>query len=302
MEQALNGTKTMYAVLNAPVTGGPADDAFGIPTDEYFYIQYAGEIIKSSTYYQDGLGAQTTYAWEQTNDVRESMSRDTFLYDDIPIDLTSCIVTAPDGLSSDEQVSLPENTKAFVNADSNYYYPEGMKGDPDDLELNCGMTRFRIFFLRSGTSLSFLAMIGDNEISVYSSALEDGSYAPATVVQNGSLSDLSWVMEQGPVGDIILVWIFAAFVIISIILATAFTENDEEEAPPSEKKKVQKKKKLQNEEKAQISRRGHKNNARRRRNTYDKDSFCLSRKYLPKHNGSECASIYGEQCGTCRKL
>lgn len=92
MEQALSGPKKLYAVLNAPVYGTPVDDPFDILADEYFYIQYSGEEIKSSVYYPEDMGLQTYYEWQNNNDIREFMSAETYLYNGIPIDLTGCSV------------------------------------------------------------------------------------------------------------------------------------------------------------------------------------------------------------------
>lgn len=242
LENALSGTKKMYAVLNAPVSGSPVDDVFDILTDEYFYIRYSGENIKLSVYYQDGLGAQDSYTWEQTDDIRESMSPETFLYNDIPIDLTDCAVNDPDTLSSPDQFRLPENTKAFLNLDADYYYPDGEGDDPYDMKENCGLTRYRPFFLKSGTSLTFLAWVGDNEISVYRTEPDDENYVPATVFQHGNLSDLTWAMKSSDVGIVILLWIGVIFIIVVLIL-TSYHAEEEGTPPPAVKKGNKKKKK-----------------------------------------------------------
>ncbi|MGN1101976.1 MAG: hypothetical protein ACI4RG_07265 [Huintestinicola sp.] len=235
MENALSGEKALYAVLNAPISGSPVDDPFGILTDEYFYIRYEGEIIKASVYYPEDMGPYTTYNWEQSGDDREKMSAQTFLYNNIPIDLTECIVNAPDGLSSDDQFSLPENSKAFINTEQNYFYPDGMGENPDDMEANCGLTRYKTYFLKSGTSISFPAWVGDNEISVYKSESDDDPYAIPTIIQHGDISEISWVLESGDVGGIILMWIGVIFIIISVSLASFYVSQQKEEAAEAAK-------------------------------------------------------------------
>lgn len=76
-------------------------------------------------------------------DTRELMSAETFLYDDIPIDLTGCAVNGPDQLTSAEQVNFPEKT----SIDSDYYYPQGLPEYLDGSEENLGLTRYRVDFL-----------------------------------------------------------------------------------------------------------------------------------------------------------
>lgn len=234
----------MYAILNAPVSGSPADDVFCILTDEYLYIEYSEEMIKESIYYLDGLGAQSSYDCEQTDNKQKSMSVQVYLYNDIPIDLTDCIVNDPESPTSAEEVKLPENTTGFYNAEMNLYYPEGFKDDPNDMETNCGLTRYRIFFLRPDTPLSFIAQIGDNEISVYSTAEEGEDYVLPTLVRQGSMSDLSWVMKSGDVGVLMLVWIGVIFIILILIMTSVYKAYKKDEAPePAKKNKSEKKKK-----------------------------------------------------------
>lgn len=229
MAAALSGPKTLYAVLDAPVCDSPVDDVFDILADEYFYIQYTGEVIKASVYYPEDMGPQTSYIWEQSGDIRESMSAETYIYDDIPIDLTGCFVTNPDSLSSSDQVKLSENTKAFVSPETAYYYPDGIGEHPNDMEENCGLTRYKVYFMKSGTSLSFLAWIGDNEIS-----FNDDNNAFTNIVQHGDITDLTYMMESGEVGSVILLWLFVILIIFVLIYTSAY--EDEEETPPSKKK------------------------------------------------------------------
>lgn len=220
------------------------------------------------------------------------MSSETFLYNDIPIDLTDCAVSNPDTLSSADQFRLPENTKAFLNLDEDYYYPDGEGDDPFDMKENCRLTRYRPFFLRSGTSLTFLAWVGDSEISVYRTEPNDENYVPAAVFQHGNLSDLTWAMKSSDVGIVILLWIGVIFIIVVLILTSY--QAAEEETPPPAVKKGNKKRKSADKPQQKLD--------QRRINTNDTHTFCLPWKYMPKHNGSECAPIYGEQCGTCRTL
>ena len=230
--------------MDSPVCGTPVDDVFDILADECIYILYSGEIIKSSVYYPEDMGPQTYYQWEPSDDIRESMSAETYLYDDIPMDLTGCGVENPDALSSADQVKLPENTKAFVSIELDYYYPDGVGENPNDMEANCGLTRYKVYFMRSGTSLSFIAWIGDNEISAYETYPEDENRVLTTVVQHGDLSDLVYISQSGEVGSVIILCIVVIFIILVIILTSAYVE--EKEAPPPPKKEKTKKRKSEN--------------------------------------------------------
>ncbi|MGN0613062.1 MAG: hypothetical protein ACI4JB_04100 [Porcipelethomonas sp.] len=235
MREALSGEKTLYAVLNASVTGSAVEDVFDILAEDYIYIMYSGEEITASIYYPEGLGAETTYSWEKTDDIRKAISGETYLYNDIPIDLTECLVEKADRLSSENQVKQLKNPKAYVDTSTNYYYPDGMEEDPDDMGKSCGLTRYDVQFLKSGTALSFMAWAGDNEITVYKS--DDENYALETVVQHGEMSDLHWVFESGDVGGVILVWIGVLFVVIVIPLSSACLEEMRESKKTENKAK-----------------------------------------------------------------
>ncbi|MGN0695570.1 MAG: hypothetical protein ACI4J5_02255 [Oscillospiraceae bacterium] len=45
------------------------------------------------------LGAQSYYEWQTDYDTHELMSAETYLYEDIPIDLTGCVVNGADSLT-----------------------------------------------------------------------------------------------------------------------------------------------------------------------------------------------------------
>lgn len=85
MEEALSGSETLYAVLDAPVSGSPAEDIFDILNMDCLYILYRGESIQSSVYYEDGLGAQTIYQWESNGEVLERYSKEICLYEDVQV-------------------------------------------------------------------------------------------------------------------------------------------------------------------------------------------------------------------------
>ncbi|MCI7766977.1 MAG: hypothetical protein MSJ26_03215 [Oscillospiraceae bacterium] len=89
------------------------------------------------------------------------------------------------------QVKLPENSTGFVNIGADYYYPEEMKGDPDSLRDNAGLTRYSISLLRSGARLSFIAEVGDNEVTVYSSEEIGESYVRTLWCRTESFPTLS---------------------------------------------------------------------------------------------------------------
>ncbi len=224
MQEALSGSKKMYAVLNAPVSGSAAEDVFDILTDEYIYIQYIGETFSPKVYHIDGLGPQTTYEWQMDYDNRESISGKTYLYSDIPIDLTGCRIDNADTLTSESQVRFPEDSKAAVSIIMNYYYPEGMGENPNAMEENSGLKRYAVYFMKSGTDISFLAWIGDNEITFCQTGENSEISGFAAVVQHGDLSDLKWVMESGEVGDVIIIWIGVLFLIIVIPLCSYYAE------------------------------------------------------------------------------
>lgn len=111
------------------------------------------------------------------------------------------------------------------------------------MEANCGLTRFRIYFLKSGTSVSFLAWIGDNKISVYRNEAEDELYSLPTIVQHGDLSDLIYVMQSGEIGSVIILWIVVLLIFFVLIYTSAYAEEEEETPTPSNKSKNKKKKK-----------------------------------------------------------
>lgn len=238
LQEALSGSKKLYAVLKAPVKGSVVEDEFDILNDEYFYIQYSGETLESSVHYEDVLGAQTTYRWEKNNDIRTKMSDETYLYDDIPVDFTGCSVDNPDALTSDSQIK--ENAKSKVAVNINYYYPEGLPKDPDADEENYGIKRYDIRFLKSGTNLSFIAWIGDNEINVYSTSTGDESDVFPVLVQNGELSDLSYYMSYDDVSSVMLLWIGVLFIILVLIF---IPEKDSEETVKGQNKKKENKNK-----------------------------------------------------------
>lgn len=243
MQEALSGPKKMYAVLNAPVSGSAAEDVFDILTDEYIYIQYIGETFSPKVYHIDGLGPQTTYEWEMDYDDRESVSGETYLYSDIPIDLTGCRVDNTDTLTSESQVKFPENSKAAVNIMMNYYYPEGMGEKPNALEENSGLKRYAVYFMKSGTDISFLAWIGDNEIKFLETGENGETSGIAAVVQHGELSDLKWIMESGEVGNAIIIWIVVLFLIIVIPLCSYYAEESRQSNENNSKKGSSKKRK-----------------------------------------------------------
>lgn len=246
MQEALSGPKKMYAVLNASVSGSAAEDVFDTLTDEYIYIQYIGETFSPKVYYIDGLGPQTTYEWEKDYDDRESISGETYLYSDIPIDLTDCRVDNTDTLTSESQVKFPENSKAAVIIMMNYYYPEGMGENPNALEENSGLKRYAVCFMKSGTDISFLAWIGDNEIK-FPETGENGEISGiAAVVQHGELSDLKWIMESGEVGNAIIIWIIVLFLIIVIPLCSYYVEESRQQNENDCKKGTSKKRKGKN--------------------------------------------------------
>lgn len=246
MHEALSGPKKIYAVLNAPVSGSAAEDVFDILTDEYIYIQYIGETFSPKVYYIDGLGPQTTYEWEKDYDDRESISGETYLYSDIPIDLTDCRVDNTDTLTSESQVKFPENSKAAVSIMMNYYYPEGMGENPNALEENSGLKRYAVYFMKSGTDISFLAWIGDNEIKFLETGENGEISGIAAVVQHGELSDLKWIMESGEVGNAIIIWIIVLFLIIVIPLCSYYVEESRQQNENDCKKGTSKKRKGKN--------------------------------------------------------
>lgn len=236
MQEALSGSKKMYAVLNAPVSGSAAEDVFDILTDEYIYIQYIGETFSPKVYNMEGLGPQTTYEWEKDYDDLESISGETYLYCDIPIDITGCRIDNADTLTSESQVRFPEDSKAAVSIMMNYYYPEGMGENPNAMEENSGLKRYAVYLMKSGTDISFLAWIGDNEITFCKTGENSEISGFAAVVQHGELSDLKWIMESGEVGDVIIIWIGVLFLIIVIPLCSYYAEESRQSVENVSKK------------------------------------------------------------------
>ncbi|MGN0639073.1 MAG: hypothetical protein ACI4J0_11935 [Huintestinicola sp.] len=80
---------------------------------------------------------------------------------------------------------------------------------------------------------------------MYRSESDDDPYALPTIIRNGNISDISWVLESGDVGGIILVWIGVIFIIISVSLASYYIEEQKEAAaPPEPNKKAPHKKEI----------------------------------------------------------
>ncbi|MGN0695571.1 MAG: hypothetical protein ACI4J5_02260 [Oscillospiraceae bacterium] len=94
-------------------------------------------------------------------------------------------------------MNFPEKT----SVDTDYYYPMGFPEYPDGSEENKVLIRYRVHFLSQGASLSFLALVGDNEVTLYSSEPDGLQYVLPTVVQNGDMSSLTYAAESGYIGD-----------------------------------------------------------------------------------------------------
>lgn len=99
-----------------------------------------------------------------------------------------------------------------------HYYPEGMGDNPNAMEENCGLVRYKIRVIMPGSSLSFLARIGEGRITVSLGESADGTYAAGNLVQNGEISDLSWPFIAGNVGGMTLLWLFLPALIILILI------------------------------------------------------------------------------------
>ncbi|MDY3791994.1 MAG: hypothetical protein SOZ56_05880 [Oscillospiraceae bacterium] len=97
--------------------------------------------------------------------------------------------------------------------------------------------------MKSGTSLTFMAWIGDNEISWQSPDPDDEGNVLAVVVQNGDMSDLVYIVESDNIGSIILLWLGVIFIITVFIVTSGYALEEEEDAPPPKKKKEKVKKK-----------------------------------------------------------
>lgn len=218
LEGALNGKEQMYAVLHAPVSGSAAQDSFGIIKDDCIYIEYEREEFVMVVLPADDMhNTETTYSWEKKGGQSESFSEDAYIYDDIPIELAGCAVENADVITAD-RLQLPEGTKAVYASGINYYYPEGMGDNPNAMEENCGLARYKIRVIMPGSSLSFLAKIGEGRITVSLGESEDGTYAAGNLVQNGEISDLSWSFIAGDVGGMSLLWLFLPALIILILI------------------------------------------------------------------------------------
>lgn len=123
------------------------------------------------------------------------------------------------------------------------YYPDGIGENPNDMEANFGLKRYSVFLMKSGTSLTFMAWIGDNEISWQSPDPDDEGNILAVVVQNGDMSDLVYIAESDNIGSIILLWLGVIFIITVFIVTSGYALEEEEDAPPPKKKKEKVKKK-----------------------------------------------------------
>lgn len=103
LEEALNGKEQMYAALHAPVSGSAAKDSFGIIKDDCIYIEYEREEFVMVVLPADDLhNTETTYLWEKKGGQSESFSEDTYIYDDISIELSGCAVEYADAITPDQ--------------------------------------------------------------------------------------------------------------------------------------------------------------------------------------------------------
>lgn len=136
---------------------------------------------------------------------------------------------------------FPEDSKAAVSIMMNYYYPEGMGKNPNALEENSGLKRYAVYLMKSGTDISFVAWIGDNEITFCKTGENGEISGIAAVVQHGELSDLKWIMESGDVGGAIIIWIIVLFLIIAIPLCSYYVEESRQPVENVSKKSASKK-------------------------------------------------------------
>lgn len=100
--------------------------------------------------------------------------------------------------------------------------------------------------MKSGTDISFLAWIGDNEIKFLETGENGETSGIAAVVQHGELSDLKWIMESGEVGNAIIIWIIVLFLIIVIPLCSYYVEESRQQNENDCKKGTSKKRKGKN--------------------------------------------------------
>jgi len=124
-------------------------------------IMYLGEEYSEtfSNDYKTGVPF-TYYTWLGNGDDSTAMAPHLYLCDDLPIDLTGAKFDNPDYLTSESQADLSWKPRAVLNTTMSYYYPNGAQ------EV-LGNIRYRVYFVKSGVSVTFLGLIGDNRISVY---------------------------------------------------------------------------------------------------------------------------------------
>ena len=222
LQEALVGEPQVYACLNIPITGGAAKDRFNILTDDYICIMYIGEEYVEGSNTDDNW---KYYKWEGNGDDSESMADSLYAFDDIPISLKGASFDNPDFLDDASEVDLSDTKNAAADTTMAYFYPYG------DAEAE-GNIRYRVYFVKSGIPATFLGMVGDNKISVYSAdevisenaddteSTENTVSDPENALQEtnptvwigGDMSDLIYLAGEQDTGSVIMCWIGFLFI------------------------------------------------------------------------------------------
>lgn len=198
LRQALDGENRLCAVLDAPVSGDAAEDLFGQLSEPALYIDYAcSEYTVVERKDVDNV-ERNEYKWEcESSKDRVAVGSDLYLYGDIPISLDGC---EGDKLQKSEEL----------------YYPNG------DAEV-VGALRYELNYLPEDANISFLAWVGNGTVQVY-----EAKNVAKRFYQDGEMGDLSYTLQEGETGTVIVVWLIAI-----VVLGVSFAVS----SGPSKKKK-----------------------------------------------------------------
>lgn len=198
LRQALDGEARLCAVLDAPVSGDVAEDPFGQILESALYIEYAcSEYTVVERKDVDNV-ERNEYKWErEASKDRVAIGASLYLYEDIPIALDGC---EGDKLQTNEEL----------------YYPNG------DAEV-IGALRYELNYLPEDANISFLAWVGDGTVQVY-----EAKNVAKRFYQDGEMADLSYTLQEGEIGTVIVVWLVAI-----VVLGVSFAVS----SGPSKKKK-----------------------------------------------------------------
>lgn len=211
LDKALQEQPALYVVMKAPISGQAANDPFHILANPQVAVYYRHEAYQEHEEYDsddDDYGT-TSYSWVKVRGSLLHKSKQTYIYDNVPLDIVPCQISNWEAVRDLKELSadFQEADRKIDFASGNFFYPQG-RGNYEDNE------RYAIYVVKQKAPVSFFAQIGQGQVKVCAvgkdrQLLFTAEDKPAVIV-NGEKKDLAYGLYESCIGWLIGVW--AAFI------------------------------------------------------------------------------------------